>query len=279
MTPYPPPLDQLLTFGDAWRKIPWPDYVVQFGLTSAHIPDLIRMATDQTLLDETVSDLCWAPGHAWRALAQLGAVEAAAPLTGQLYRIDVYDDDFMGEDLPIALGMLGEPAFPVLEAYLANPKQKFYARVAITSSFAKAGEHNPAVRSAAAAVLARQLAHYGQHTPTLNAFLITALVNLQAVEHAALIERVFTANKADITIMGDWEEVQIELGLLQERVTPRPNYGALYGFPDLTDLTAKVKASVPPVPAPIQQWNAQVEAKAQAKAARAEEKRARKRKR
>ena len=38
------------------------------------------------------------------------------------------------------------------------------------------------------------------------------------------MEQAFAADKVDISIQGDWEDVQIELGLLAERLTPQPHY-------------------------------------------------------
>lgn len=52
-------------------------------------------------------------------------------------------------------------------------------------------------------------------------------MDLQAVESASIIEAAFVAKNVDISIHGDWEDVQIELGLLQERLTPAPNYQPL----------------------------------------------------
>jgi hypothetical protein len=55
-------------------------------------------------------------------------------------------------------------------------------------------------------------------------FIISSLLNLEAVEAAPVMERAFAADRVDISIPGDWEDAQIELGLMQERQTPRPQY-------------------------------------------------------
>ena len=39
------------------------------------------------------------------------------------------------------------------------------------------------------------------------------------------MEAAFAADKVDLSIRGDWEEIQIELGLLDERITPVPPSG------------------------------------------------------
>ena len=80
---YTDPAAQLLTYGGVvgrTRDDNWPDYR-DLGLTEESIPDLIRMATDLDPRDpRTDGSEVWAPLHAWRALAQLQAVEAAGPL-------------------------------------------------------------------------------------------------------------------------------------------------------------------------------------------------------
>ena len=48
---YIPPVNQLLTYGEAEAVSPekWPNYQ-ELGLSSEQIPDLIRMVTDEVLL-------------------------------------------------------------------------------------------------------------------------------------------------------------------------------------------------------------------------------------
>ncbi|MBI4553084.1 MAG: UPF0175 family protein [Candidatus Latescibacteria bacterium] len=45
---YPSPVDRLLTFGNCLNFHEWPNYL-DLGLGPEHIPDLIRMATDEEL--------------------------------------------------------------------------------------------------------------------------------------------------------------------------------------------------------------------------------------
>lgn len=67
--------------------------------------------------------------------------------------------------------------------------------------------------------------------PSLNAFIISYLIDLEAVEAAPLIERAYASDDVDITVVGDWEDAQVDLGLLTARKTQRPRL-----FPDLLDL-------------------------------------------
>jgi hypothetical protein len=58
------------------------------------------------------------------------------------------------------------------------------------------------------------LEYFAANEPDVNGFLILGLVELQATEAAPLIERAFAARSVDLMVMGDWEDVQVELGLL-----------------------------------------------------------------
>ena len=49
---YQAPVSTLLTYGDASLTSEWPDYPGTIGLRKEHVPELIRMATDESLYDE-----------------------------------------------------------------------------------------------------------------------------------------------------------------------------------------------------------------------------------
>lgn len=179
---YTPPLDRLLTLGDAWKMDVWPDYLA-LGLGLEHIPDLIRMATDPALNEvDSESTEVWSPGHAWRALAQLHAAEAAGPLTQLFRRIDENGNDFVGEDLPEAFGVLGPGAIPALTAYLADNANGLWARVAAGRSLEQIGARHPEARAACIAALAAQLGQFATQDPTLNGSLVGDLLELKAAE-------------------------------------------------------------------------------------------------
>jgi hypothetical protein len=74
----------------------------------------------------------------------------------------------------------------------------------------------------------------------MNGFLVSYLLNLQAREAAPLIERAFAADSVDITIVGDWEDAQVELGLKARRETPRPRLFPPFDAPE-PDKPARVE--------------------------------------
>jgi hypothetical protein len=48
--------------------------------------------------------------------------------------------------------------------------------------------------------------------------------DFKAVESAALLESVYASGQLDNAFMGDWEDAQVELGLIPERISPRSEY-------------------------------------------------------
>ena len=242
-TPYTFPLDKLLTLGDARPTMSrWPDYR-QYGLAPEHIPDLVRMATDEELyLAGSDSPEAWAPMHAWRALGQFRAESAIGPLLSLLHWIDDNDDDMINEEVPDVLGMIGPAAIPAVAEYLADTSHGLWARVAATISLKEIGQRHPESRDECVMVLTRQLEHFQEQDKSLNAFLVGPLRDLRAVESAPVMERAFAADRVDIGVQGDWEDVQIDMGLRQERETPKPDYAAsLLGVEQVTSIREGLK--------------------------------------
>ena len=208
---YPEPVAQLLylgrpkEFGPPWRRY------ATLGITEADIPELTRMVTDMTLYDAPEDSLRnWAPIHAWRVLGQLRAVAAIGPLIN-LLRLADQNDDWASEELPQVLGLIGPAAIDPLVTRLGNRECGEWERVAIVSSFCEIGRRHPDARGECVAVLNQQLERYADNTDELNGFLIAELLDLHAVEAAPAIQQAFMSDAVDVTIVGDWDDVQKEL--------------------------------------------------------------------
>ena len=220
-TNYPPPVDKLLDYGDPFVVDKWPDCVA-LGITAEHIPELIRMVTDTTLHDADFDSLAvWAPLHAWRVLGELHAEEAVEPLLSLLWRIDERDDDWVAEDLPEVLGMIGPGAIGALTEYAEDESHGLFARAAAARALETIANKNPETRDECIRILTGQLESFEHNDPTYNGMVIELLVDLKAVESAGVIEQAFESECVDLICAGDWEDVQFELGLKSERTAPR----------------------------------------------------------
>jgi len=217
---YSSPVSELLIVGDCRDFREWPNYL-DLGLRSEHVPELIEMATDNELnWADSESLEVWAPVHAWRALGQLRAVSAVEPLLHLFHKLE--DSDWASDELPQVYGMIGREAIPALARYLDDASHGLWPHVTAAFSLERIAAGDPSARSECVTILSRQLERFTENDPTLNGFLINYLVNLRAVEAAPLVERAFAADRVDLSILGDWEDAQVELGLKATRETPRP---------------------------------------------------------
>lgn len=221
---YPPPVDQLLHLGEDTEGFDiyeeWADYL-QLGFTHEHVPDLIRMALDVDLHEApSESPKLWAPVHAWRTLAQLQAKEASKPLLALFSRLEEEFDEWVMEELPVVYAMIGGEAVEDLARYLADASNVEDARIAVADCLGCIGEEKPEARLRCITVLCEQLKKYKDNGAQLNSFLVCNLLDLKAVATIDVIRQAFAEKCVDEEIVGDLQDVEIDLGL---RVAP-PGY-------------------------------------------------------
>ena len=238
---YSPPVDQLLTYDSPHTNLDdWSGYL-KLGITLEQVPDLIQMIGNESLYlnateedDETDEQVYWAvPIHAWRTLGQLKAEAAIEPLIGVIRRWgdDLNWSEWVGDEIPQVLGQIGAAAIPALTDYLADSTQPQYCLETAMSCIVQIGVQHPEQRDDCVAILTHELEAYADRDPEFNAFLVTALaVDLKAVEAAPLIEEAFKAQKVNEFFVGDWDEVQVHLGLKTRAEVPRkvsPFFGGI----------------------------------------------------
>jgi hypothetical protein len=209
---YPPPVDRLLTLGgEPARRRTWPDYRT-LGLEDRHIPALIRMATDPALHQAPQRDSAsWAPVHAWRALGQMEAQQAAAPLLALLEERG--DNAWIQDELPDILGMIGPAALHGATLLLFDEAKDEALRIDAGAVITNVAMQHPERRDEAAAVLVKQLEDWAHQSPQLNGFLVAELVALRETAAASLMEAAWAAGAVARTDYGSWAEVQVALGL------------------------------------------------------------------
>jgi hypothetical protein len=203
----------------------WPDYL-SLGIGPEHITKLLQLATDIDLINMPDEDLpfAWAPVHAWRALGQLQAQEAIAPLIDLFHGIR--DNDWVIEEMPGVFAQIGPAAFLPLASYLRNAAYPTYSRLIAATAIKQMALTHPLVRDQAVDALAEQLRGFKQNSPGVNGVLIANLVDLAASEHTNLIQRTFAEGPVDRFLAGDWRDVKKKLragstAATQENITKR----------------------------------------------------------
>lgn len=227
MEGYAPPVDQLAGVGEPSRGTGnWLDYRAM-GIGPDDVPELIRMVADPRW-DLMPSDTAgvWASLHAWRALGQLGA-EAAVPALAELLADQAGEDwsDWVTEEVPVVLGMIGPAAIPEMASRLERDEKGVYKLIDFATALKEIALRHPEVRGGCIAILSRVLDRGGRNDPTLNGFLVCDLVDLRATEAADVIERAFAGEFVDDSVMGTWYDVWHDLELEGE---PPPKTERLY---------------------------------------------------
>ncbi len=222
---YAPPVSQLLAIGDHEVKDhhSWPDYAGEYGLSTADIPELIRLSTDWSAGAGENDPAAWGQVHAWRALGQMGADAAVKPLLTALEDAD--DEDHAAErDIPAALGMIGAAAFAPVERLLVHPDTRFGTRLNLIGALGAIAQFHPDLRAGCLHRFERILAGYPVRDEVANGFVMIACADIRAVELIDAIRAAFADDAVDISVAGDLEDVEIMLGLRAERATPVPDY-------------------------------------------------------
>lgn len=231
---YQTPVAKLLTYGEIDSASKWPDYVQQLALKEDHIPELIRMVGDDTLTQANTQSLAiWAPIHAWRALGQLRAEAATVTFLEQL---EDPLNDWAHDELPTVMGLIGPSTIPKIQQYLADQTRDTFGRISAVTSLKELQTHHPQAKDHCIDVLTQQLAQFEVNPPDLNGFLVSGLCDAKAKDKAPEIERAFAAHRVDLSIMGDWDEAQVKLGLKSRKEVPLRRFSTTEVLGPLSDV-------------------------------------------
>jgi hypothetical protein len=224
-TTYTEPVSKLLTLGEMnWDK--WDDYS-EFGFTKEHIPELIRLGTDLRLLvenEDVDDDEVWAPMHAWRILVQIQALEAIEPLVQILDWGEGSESDLINEGLADALEIFGAPVIEALAAFMNEPGHSLAGYVSASEVLAHIGmEHAENHEHITQIITSALESNYEENEEEVNGYWISDLLDLGAKNSYPIIKKAFEADKVDVTIVGDLEDVELEWGLRGEQETFVPD--------------------------------------------------------
>ncbi|MCX4026843.1 UPF0149 family protein [Endozoicomonas sp. SM1973] len=214
-----PKIKLLLTMGELEFGNEWPDYIAQYGFTAEDISELLCVFESQQLLEVNDGPEMWAQVHAWRVLGQLRAEEAIEPILKQLESL-TEDDDLALDELSIVLGLIGPAALEPLQQYWNEVHEGELCYEVVADALAKIVEFNPDTLDQVIEIYRQYLQKPIVSFISLNGILIGNILDLKAVELVDEVHQLFQLGCVDLTILGDFEEVELELGLRDKRKTP-----------------------------------------------------------
>jgi hypothetical protein len=132
--------------------------------------------------------------------------------------------------------LIGPPAIEALATFLGDDSRGEFPRASAGNGLREIAVRFPETRQRVVRILTAELARHQKRLATLNGFLISDLMDLEAVESAEEIERAFAADVIDPTIAGHWQDVRQELGVPGLGIAPDwspgwPSIRERIGFP------------------------------------------------
>jgi hypothetical protein len=225
---YPAILQQFSQFEDPYNDITKHD-LLALGVTTEMIPDLIATILDEKYYDD--NDAYEGFPHLYAYIA-LGQLKTTAAIDGLILGVKkwAHSDwfEWFCEDMPDIFGALGPIAIPQLIELLQDKSLTFDARTSALHYLLPISVAHPEERDRCVAALVSELAKFEENDPELNGYIVMYLVaDYKEIAAVPIIEAAYAADRVDCSFIGDWEDVQLEFGLITERTTPRPNYFGL----------------------------------------------------
>ena len=220
----------IYTLGEAKYSLEadWPDYL-QYGFNQNDIPDLIRLVEEDSLrYSDDQHENEWVPLHAWRILGQLQTDKAIRPLINIFETSIEYEDDWAINELPAVMGMIGGSAIEALNEFMTNNNHQEFSRVIAADSLCQIAKRHPDSKNAVLRRYQNYLKQPDTSIDTFNGLLISSLLDLDARELINEIRDLFRQECVDLSIAGDIEDVEIELGFREQRETPKPTIEELF---------------------------------------------------
>jgi hypothetical protein len=216
MATYEPPVSRLTQLGRPTEPTDrWADYST-YGIGPEHVAELIRLVRDEELAwaDSDTPEV-YAQVHAWRAIGQLRAEAAIEPLLDLLAGQEDGEDwsDWVTEEVPRVLGMIGAPAVVPTAARLEQTRERGHAPVYYSNALSEIGKRHPELRDDVVRRLTAMLDAPRENDPSVNGFLISDLIDLKATDAWPVIEKAFVTGNVDESVTGGPADVKWYLGL------------------------------------------------------------------
>ena len=213
----------------------WEDYTkLGFAPKDVEIITSIATAKSKELHSIKDNDIFWnCVIGALRYLAQSNTQCAVPKILERLQELDNYSDFVVTEFMPSILAYFQEDIIPELKKYIGNRNIKnFWCQIACADALAliaKNNENNPKTVALCLDTLLSFIKKPNKKSLPLNSSLVYSVLSIHKIKKLSdkefsHIQNLYKNNLADISDLGDIEDVEIEFGRREKRDTPKPNY-------------------------------------------------------
>ncbi|GEM_PF-4728514 len=160
--------------------------------------------------------------HAWRALAQLQNPDHVPEFIHFLEQEEFYNNETFVADFKLILSeFYGNAGLEALGAYLFDATNPAVPTCTIVQTLEKIGS-TPEAHDRIVKLFNRYLS-FLPYSRQVNAYIVNALIKLEAKETLPNIKNVFTAHLVKLPICGDLDSCEIRLGVRKKRLSPAPS--------------------------------------------------------
>ena len=108
--------------------------------------------------------------------------------------------------------------------FLIEPYHDMWAYISVAEILGRIGVKHPDTRDRVIEIITTVLNEkYENNHGDVNGFWISDLLDLKAIESYPVMKKAFDAQKVNLRIAGDLEDVELEFGMREKRDTPAPN--------------------------------------------------------
>ena len=126
----------------------------------------------------------------------------------------------LGKKFQKFLGWSAVRPFLRLEKYILDDSNGLFDRIAALHGLERIASGDPECREKCVLIFTEKLKSCQKSDPTLNGFLISYLIELNATESIDVIRQAYERESVDLSVLGDFEDVEISLGLKKNRLKP-----------------------------------------------------------
>jgi hypothetical protein len=219
---------QLLSIGrDKLMRTDRDSYIKRFGFTQADVPQLLQLASDMEIYKHDYSNIPEDEGleffgviHAWYTLSELKAIEFKKMLLRMVEAGDENEyDDWVLDGFVELIKPYRKDMYNYFAEGAIEEQKNTWTRLCYIDAIKEMLKADEVSFQKVEKLIVEVLSH-GEN-PIVNASVIAICMDYKLIEYHGLIKECYARDAVDLMHHGDLEDVEIRMGLREQRETEK----------------------------------------------------------
>lgn len=225
---YEKPVSELLYLGreklDSKDPHEWIDYIDTYGFTSEHTSELQRLYHDQQFKDTKFDDQpeWYAYIHVLHVLGQLHNI-ASLPFLLEIAETE-QKNDWVLEDLPYVLSLYGADVFQPIKACFTRNSDSDFLSSTLLHALSIIATRDPEIRQDIFDYWMELLSNYETNDFSINTDIVCYFADHKYEPALPLMEKAFKAKRVDEFVSGDYIDILVEFGYVENDLDREKDY-------------------------------------------------------